>query len=173
MANWCTNFIEFTGKEENIINLSKFVKEAIERQTITQEGQMINHMNTFIDGYFFNIHSLYVESNWLSFQYESKWTPNIGDIKLLGQQFELNFKIGYEEMGNCYYGKQKYEWETDQLYIKELVDTDFEEASYFVNNDTDETKLILDDNDDPEGYYTDYDIEKLDELLSEYEWTEY
>ena len=23
-------------------------------------------------------------------------------------------------MGNCYYGKQKYDWETDQLYIKEL-----------------------------------------------------
>lgn len=173
MANWCINYLQFTGKNKNIINLTKFVKEAIERQDKTNEGQMINHMNNFIDGYFFNIHSLNIESNWLSFQYESRWTPNVADIRLLGQQFELDFEIIYEEMGNCYYGRQMYEWETDKLYIKELSDNDFEEAAYYVHNETDKAKLLLDDTDDPDDYYTDYNMEKLDELLSEYEWTEY
>jgi hypothetical protein len=172
MANWATNIIEFTGKNEHVVELSKFVIDAMNKQSKTYEGKMINAINECIDGYFFDICNLHVEEGWLTFQYQSKWSPNIEDCKVLARQFELNFHIEYEEMGNDLYGRQKYEHETDQLFIKEVSDSDLNKASYYVHNETDEQKFVLEKEDDGDDYYTDYNMEELDDILNEYEWIE-
>ena len=102
MANWCYNRVEFTGSEFALTDVKLMFQELAEKSKADEKGQLPEFIKTD-DGYFFDIYS---EDDIV--YYETRWSPNTGNLKTIADEYGLGFVHNYEESGNCIYGVATY-----------------------------------------------------------------
>jgi hypothetical protein len=133
MANWCWNYITFSGEEKNIENLKKLIDKTVEQEEKTGSGQLLFGLEGELDGYMFSLNNN--EDGTITF--ESRWSPIPQDMVRIAQLFDLTFTYEYEESGNALYGCYTYD---SQGYLNNQYLFDSE-----VN-----TCRIKDEDDDPD-----------------------
>lgn len=125
MPNWCWNTVHFTGKNENLNNLNKLLDKTVDIQNATGLGQILHGLEGSIDGYMFDISSIEFDGDeYLSFNFQSRWSPIPNDIVRIAELFNLNFTYDYEESGMCLYGKYTFTIEDGESYLEEQVATE-------------------------------------------------
>lgn len=103
MPNWCYNYVTCTGSAEDIAKFKKTLWEGIDH--ISTYKQATNLGIEVQDGYFFNIFINAHGETWITFYYETKWTPNLLDIAELCKSYNLKAECQYNECGMQIYGK--------------------------------------------------------------------
>lgn len=133
MANWCSNYVTFSGKEEDIEKIYAVFKEMKVQEELQQQGQLSPfHNDKMLEGYFFE---LYLDDDMKeTIQYETKWAPNTGDVQLIADQFNLDYEHQYHEPGMSIFGKYIYKDKTLTNYF--LDNPDFEDFDW--DDDKDE-----------------------------------
>lgn len=151
MANWCSNTVVFEGKPEAIEQVQQLFQTMQEKETKTEQGQLPDFITDENGGYFFNTY--WNEEDTGIFQYETKWSPNIGIVRQIAKYYEVDFTQDYEEMSNLVYGRAIF---SDKLLTDiYLEDEDFEK--YQFDEETDAYHF--------EGEEYDSDCEILETLL--------
>lgn len=106
MANWCSNTVIFEGEPEAIEQIQQLFKSMAEKQQQENCGQLPEFSDETNGGWFFDI---YQDDDVTGiFQYETKWSPNIGVVQKIADHCGVEFTQEYEEMGNGIYGKATY-----------------------------------------------------------------
>ncbi len=133
MANWCNNYLTFSGAESDLKKVTELFKKMNDLEQETGEGQAPDFIKEVTDGYFF---SIYQNSDDLGvFQYETKWSPNTAEVVKIAEHFNLSFILEYEEFGNDVFGKSKYNAQTKKLIENDLTNADFAEIEFDFDND--------------------------------------
>lgn len=120
MANWCYNTVEFTGEEIAVKKIMELFASMEQKENETKVGQLPDFI-TCDDGYFFSLCG-YSEN---SLSYETKWSPNIGNVVEIAKKFDVNFIMTYEELGSNIFGKAIYTAGNDEVVDYYLTDEDF------------------------------------------------
>jgi len=137
MANWCSNYVHFTGSEENIKKVNELFAEMCEHNNKTQGGATPDFIETPVQGWFFDVLKPETDKD-QHFNYYTKWSPNELDLIEIAKRFNLEFKCEFSECGNGIFGKSIYKGgvltihalEYDE-YIKAVpVDEDNDEQGY-------------------------------------------
>ena len=150
MANWCSNTVRFTGNKESTDKILQLFKTMMEQENKSGEGQIPGFVQGK-DGIFFEIYQN--ETDEYSFQYETKWCPNIEVSYLISEHYNTEFVLEYAESGSCIYGRTTYQ---NQLLDDVCLDfSDFDKCCY--DEETDSYQF------DEETY--DSDMEILEILL--------
>jgi hypothetical protein len=126
MANWCTNWVIFSGEETQIKKANAMFKTMQEKEKETNEGQIPSFMAEPKEGFFFEIYE--DESEIIS--YSTKWSPNINDLIEIANHFKLGFEVLYEEIGNQIFGKAIFTAGNSEAKKYDLASEDFEECQY-------------------------------------------
>ena len=103
MANWCYNEVTFENNQ-NVLALLKQLFESLAEKEIKQEqGQLPDFIQNG-NHYMFSI-------NWTddTVSYQTKWSPNIEEMKQVADYFGTGFIYYYEELGSLVYGEARYE----------------------------------------------------------------
>lgn len=150
MANWCSNTVRFTGNEESADKILQLFKTMMEQENKSGEGQIPDFVQ-HKDGYFFEIYQNEAEE--CSFQYETKWCPNIEVLYLISDYYKAGFVLEYAELGSCIYGRTTY-----QNQVLEDVCLDFSDFNKYQYDEETETCHF-------EGETYDSDLEILEILL--------
>lgn len=125
MANWCSNTVTFTGNEEETDKILQLFKTMMEQEKKSGEGQIPDFVQNK-DGYFFEIYQN--ETDECSFQYETKWCPNIEVLYLISDYYNTEFVLEYAELGSCIYGRTTYQ---NQVLDDVCLDfSDFDKYQY-------------------------------------------
>jgi hypothetical protein len=130
MANWCNNKVTFIGNQERLDEVSNLFQAMIEKENKGNIGQMPD----FIDreyGHFFNIYQEDTDEN--TFEYETRWSPNIESLWTIANHYDVGFVLDYEESGCMVFGKTICENQNLQDYC--LDQLDFQEFIYNVDTD--------------------------------------
>jgi len=120
MANWCYNWVEFTGSEFALTGVKLMFQELAKKEKAEQQGQLPDFIEEK-EGYFFD---LQVEDEVI--YYETKWSPNTDRVREIADQFDIGFIHNYQESGNCIYGEASYK---DQILT--VVDLDLEDFNLY------------------------------------------
>ena len=146
MPNWCNNYITFSGDKENLEKVHQTFIQMQNDEGETNEGQKPDFLKEIKDGYFFGIW-VDTENNPPSYQYDTRWSPNVLDVQAIAEHYNVSFVLEYEELGNDIFGKTTYNHLTKKLIEKNLSDDDFAEIEFDFDNDvytfreeTDETE---------------------------------
>jgi hypothetical protein len=133
MPNWCFNTVNFTGEKKNLENLNKLLHKTVEIQEKTGLGQILHSLEDSIDGYMFNISNVECDGYYLSFNFDSRWSPIPNDIVRIAELFNLEFTYDYEESGMALYGKYTFEITDGESYLSEQVasDADIESSKIY------------------------------------------
>ena len=102
MANLCSNYIVFEGKQKAIREIHALFQYMKEREDETGHGQLPEFLNED-NGYFFDIY--WNEDDVDTYQYTTRWAPNIEVLQQIAQRYGLGFTLDYEEMGCLVYGR--------------------------------------------------------------------
>lgn len=130
MANWCNNKVTFTGVQDSLIKVVTLFQTMIDDESKGEIGQMPDFIESK-DGYFFEI---YQDDNLeYTFEYETRWSPNIEILRIIANRYNVGFVLDYEESGCMVFGKTIYENKVLTDYF--LNQCDFQECAY--NADTD------------------------------------
>lgn len=126
MANMCSNFLEVSGEEGKVAAFYVTVKKKIQIQRIVETG------TTFIASPTHFIFDLWLEGE--SIGYETKWAPNIEDVKRMHKFYGVDLILEYIEPSSLEYGRfsaikgeyiHQYLDESDVMGIEESEDTYF------------------------------------------------
>lgn len=150
MANWCSNTVRFTGNEESADKMLQLFKTMMEQEKKSGEGQIPDFVQNK-DGYFFEIYQNQTDE--CSFQYETKWCPNIEVVYLISDHYNTEFVLEYAELGSCIYGRTTY-----QNHVLDDVCLDFSDFDKFQHDEETDTYQF------EAGNY-DSDLEILEILL--------
>jgi hypothetical protein len=103
MANWCYNKITFEGSSNVIEQLKKLFEALAEKEVKEEHGQLPDFVQNG-ERFMFCI-------NWEydTLSYETRWSPNVEEMKQVADFFKTNFTYYYEELGNLVYGVVRYE----------------------------------------------------------------
>lgn len=135
MPNWCFNAVTFSGDKENLnaLNIALTNAEKLERET--REAQKIHSFGEVVEGYFFDIyHEQY--DDYITLQYETRWSPNIEDLALLCKEYKVSAEHEYSESGMQIYGTTIYdesgEYTDEQVHQEflDLIEYDDESGMY-------------------------------------------
>lgn len=102
MANLCSNYIVFDGKQKAIREIHALFQYMKEREDETGHGQLPEFLNED-NGYFFDIY--WNEDDVDTYQYTTRWAPNIEVVQQIAERYGLSFTLDYEEMGCLVYGR--------------------------------------------------------------------
>ena len=102
MANLCSNYIVFEGKQKAIREIHALFQYMKEREDETGHGQLPEFLNED-NGYFFDIY--WNEDDVDTYQYTTRWAPNIEVVQQIAERYGLSFTLDYEEMGCLVYGR--------------------------------------------------------------------
>jgi hypothetical protein len=130
MANWCNNTVVFKGNPEAIEQIQKLFMAMAEKEDQEEMGQLPD-FTTLYSGYFFDIYC--TEECLGTFQYQTKWSPNLEIVQQIAQHYKVDFIQDYEESGMQIYGRAIYE--NSILTDIFLENSDFESFSF--NEDAD------------------------------------
>ncbi|MBO6186725.1 MAG: hypothetical protein J6O88_18900 [Chryseobacterium sp.] len=131
MANWCSNTVTFKGNEESADKILQLFKTMMEQEKKSGEGQIPDFVQNK-DGYFFEIYQN--ETDECSFQYETKWCPNIEVLYQISDHYNAEFGLEYAELGSCIYGRTTYQ---NQVLDDICLDfSDFDKYCYDEETDT-------------------------------------
>ena len=105
MPNWCSNHVTFFG--DNVSKVEKLFDMLIKEQStyglgIRPPWRGCDKNNA---RYMFEIQDL----GYGVYQFESKWSPTLATMFLIGRRFKVAFEITWEEMGNCLYGSATFD----------------------------------------------------------------
>ena len=146
MPNWCKNYITFSGDKENLEKVHQTFIQMQKDEDETNEGQKPDFLKEIKDGYFFGIW-VDTDPRFPSYQYDTRWSPNVLDVQAIAEHYNVSFVLEYEELGNNIFGKTEYNHLTKKLIEKNLSDDDFAEIEFDFDNDvytfrgeTDETE---------------------------------
>jgi hypothetical protein len=123
MANWCNNYVYFTGE-----NTEEVLKE-FERMSTSDIGTSFKDRKPK-EHYFFD-----VQVDGENIYFCTRWYPAIIDILDVAKEYNLGFHLEYEESGMLLYGQVKYEdgilsersLEPDDFVDSEQTDCYFDE----------------------------------------------
>jgi hypothetical protein len=106
MANWCNNYVVFSGSAENLNKLNADLELAIAN---AKEGFTLECVGTPNDGYMFDA----ILSDWerpqdLVLSFESKWSPIVDSLVEIAKHYSVAFECDYEECGNLVFGQAVY-----------------------------------------------------------------
>lgn len=142
MANWCYNVVTFETNPNVLEQLKQLFESLAEKCEKDEQGQL----PAFIQNgnrYMFSI-------NWEddTVSYETKWSPNIEEMKQIADHYKTGFNYYYEELGNLVYGVVRYENSI-------LTDTCLESADFglFEENEDDDTWIF-----EGQKYESEFDI---------------
>jgi hypothetical protein len=157
MANWCNNSVEVSGDIENVKSLYKVIAEMENRCGKLHEGVIPIIQTQALDSYYFDMHSLsdYYEDSF-TFQYSSKWSPNLKNLLWLAETFGVTILCQYEEMGNSVYGKAQITEEYGIL-TADLSEEDIRSCKYYEEN--------------PDKYLNEYTEEEIEDIEENKDWT--
>jgi hypothetical protein len=130
MANWCNNKVTFNGNQESLEKVSNLFQTMIENESKGNIGQMPEFIEREY-GYFFEIYQ--DETDECTFEYETRWSPNIEILWTIANHYNVQFVLDYEELGCMVFGKTIYENEILTDYF--LNQCDFQDFIY--NEETD------------------------------------
>lgn len=105
MPNWCSNYVTFSG--ENVAKVDKLFDTLMKEQAIDGLGirppwkACEKHDVRFM----FSIQDLGDGV----YQFDSKWSPTIALMFLIGRRFKVAFEISWEEMGMSLYGSATFD----------------------------------------------------------------
>lgn len=102
MPNWCMNFVEFVGEPASVEQIKDLFDVLAKKESEERCGQQPDFV-TDPQNYFFEIRW---DDGYL--YYETKWAPNIQDVKLIADHFQVGFIYQYEESGMEIYGEAVY-----------------------------------------------------------------
>jgi hypothetical protein len=165
MPNWCSNHVTFFG--ENVGKVEKLFDTLIQEQA--KDGLGIRPPWKACERhearYMFNIY----KNDLCSYQFESKWSPTIATMFLIGRRFKVAFEISWEEMGNGLYGSATYDPSApDIMMVRDASSTNFrwdEDKEMYIYKD-EEYESVYDFMEDVIDDMTPLPIGK-DQLLSE------
>jgi len=105
MPNWCTNHVTFFG--DNVSKVDKLFATLMKEQAIDGMGIRPPWKGCDKHGlrYMFEIEK-YEPS---VYQFESKWSPTLATMFLIGRRLKVSFEITWEEMGDCLYGSATFD----------------------------------------------------------------
>ena len=150
MANWCSNTVTFTGNKESTDKIVQLFQTMTEQEEKSGEGQIPDFIQEK-NGFFFEIYQN--ETDECSFQYETKWCPNIEALYLISDHFQTEFVLEYVELGCCIFERTTYQNQVlDDIcldfsdfdtycYDEETYTYQFEEETY--DSDTEILEILL------------------------------
>ena len=131
MPNWCSNYVFFEGSEENIRKVDEIFEKMI--RSGGSEGKKPDFQGEILEGYYFDI----AKQDSGMYSYETRWSPNVLDLELIGRHCDVSFIVEFEELGNYVFGKAKFDVnQTDGLQIMELDHNDISDISYDEEDDS-------------------------------------
>lgn len=103
MANWCYNVVTFENNPNVLEQLKQLFESLAEKEKKEEQGQLPDFILNS-KRYMFSI-------NWQdeTASYETKWSPNIEEMKQIADHFKIGFNYYYEELGCLLYGVARYE----------------------------------------------------------------
>ena len=122
MPNWCSNYVTFLG--ENVGKVDKLFDTLMKEQAESGQGvrpdwDAFTRHNA---RYMFGIEDLGDGV----YQFESRWSPTLSTIFLIGRRFKVAFEISWEEMGNSLYGSATFDPSMpDVMMIRDASSTHF------------------------------------------------
>ena len=122
MPNWCSNHVTFSG--ENVDKADKLFKTLMQEQSVSGLGIRPPWKGCDKHGlrYMFEIQ----HSGDSTYQFESKWSPTLATMFLIGRRFKVAFEISWEEMGNGLYGSATYDPSMpDVMMVRDASSTNF------------------------------------------------
>lgn len=137
MPNWCYNSVIFSGDKENLNALAEAIKDAVQKEMSEKKAQKIHSLSEVVEGYFFDIYSEdYSDKNYITLQYETRWSPNIDDVAELCREYKVSAMHDYSEPGMQVYGTVAYEksgeYTEEQIHQEflDLIEYDDESGMY-------------------------------------------
>ena len=122
MPNWCSNYVTFLG--ENVDKVDKLFATLMKEQATDGLGIRPPWKACDKHGlrYMFGIE--YLGDG--VYQFESKWSPTLATIFIIGRRFKVSFEISWEEMGNGLYGSATYDPSIpDVMMVRDASSTNF------------------------------------------------
>lgn len=105
MANLCSNYVVFEGNQKAIRDINALFQYMKEQEEATGHGQLPEFLSEE-DGYFFELY--WNEDDLDSYQYTTRWAPNMQVLQQIAMHFNVGFTLEYEEMGCLVYGKARF-----------------------------------------------------------------
>lgn len=138
MANWCNNKVMFTGVQDSLIKVETLFQTMIENESKGNIGQIPQFIESK-DGYFFEIYQDDTEE--CTFEYETRWSPNIENLWTIANHYNVGFVLDYEESGCMVLGKTIFENEILTDYF--LNQCDFQDCTYNAETDSYEFEGVI------------------------------
>lgn len=105
MPNWCSNHVTFFG--DNVSKVEKLFDMLIKEQATDNFGVRPPWKGCEKNNVRFMFEIEKYEPS--VYQFESKWSPTLATIFLIGRRLKVSFEITWEEMGNCLYGSATFD----------------------------------------------------------------
>lgn len=122
MANWAQNWVTFSGEEVKLNQVKALFKAMEIKGKETNEGQIPPFVKQPIQDYFFEIYA--DETDTVS--YATKWSPNVEDLIVIANHFDLNFISTYEETASSIFGKAVFTSGNTEAKFYDLDNEDFD-----------------------------------------------
>ena len=107
MANMCSNYVTFSGSEDNVKKFIEEVKALAALSKETNEGVRPGDNGR----YMFDLQIYDLEEGYFSF--DSKWAPALYSLETLGRKHSVDIVCDYEELGCMIFGRWEYDAETN------------------------------------------------------------
>lgn len=113
MPNWCSNNVMLFG--DNVSKVDKMFDELIAQQAVLNVGVRPDWKacERHEVRYMFDI----FKNEPGSYQFESKWSPSLSLMLLIGRRFKVAFEINWEEMGMSLYGSATFDPSTPEVIM--------------------------------------------------------
>ena len=134
MPNWCSNYVTFFG--ENVGKVDKMFDKLIAQQAIDGLGVRPDWKACEKNEarYMFEIQDLGDGV----YQFDSKWSPCLSLMLLIGRRFKVALEISWEEMGMSLYGSATFDPSVpDVMMIRDASCTNYkydEDADMYIYN---------------------------------------
>jgi hypothetical protein len=101
MANWCSNIVIFSG--DNVDKVDELFTKLMEEQAASNLGVRPDWeaCEKYDALYMFHID----KRDTGDYQFETKWSPAINTIFLIGRRLKIGFEMTWDECGMGLYGK--------------------------------------------------------------------
>lgn len=113
MPNWCSNNVTFFG--DNVRKIDKMFDELMTKQAVDGLGVRPHWKacEKHEARYMFDIYKCASGT----YQFESKWSPSLSLMLLIGRRFKVAFEINWEEMGMSLYGSATFDPSTPEVMM--------------------------------------------------------
>lgn len=136
MPNWCNNNVIFSG--ENVDKVDELFAKLIEKQSISHLGMRPDWeaCDKYDAMYMFDIE----KNDDGSYRFDSRWSPPLNTIYLIGRRFKIAFEMEWDEPGLALYGKMIFDPSMpDVVMMADASETNFqydeEEEVYIYNGE--------------------------------------